>query len=855
MAVGWALLAGGGCGGDSTGPNGGVTAIIVGDTIAGSVSQTDTQRVYSVHPATGFYAVFLQTLSGNVVLTVNDAGSPTVVATALSLPNRPVLENATQLFLGSGNVEIRVTLRLASQGSFRFVMLPVSTAPENHAATLTLGDTVSNETLSTMADIDQFTFAGTSGQPLVAMIQALGPTGTGKIEVDIMDPDHGIRLALAQSSGGDSTLEIQTTGVIDLPASANYKAMVHSLPGVYVADPHYAGPYRLLIMAIDSAPELAPPVVSSSDTVKDAISPIGDVDVFTFSGTAGQEFNLFLQARSGRASDAIHATIPTLATTYSFGSDTSFLRQPTGRFALPTSGQFKILVYGDDAGFGGDRGAYRFSLYPINRKPESSPDSIAFGDSVLGERIDVPGDVDEFRVIVPDSSGVTVLVQPGAQSSGGTLTASLLDSAGHVADAAASDFPDSLVHYEGIIGPGRYTLRAEGTTAPSGENRFQGSYRLWLFPFKVGPELTPDTIAIGDTIANETLFPLGDVDQYAFFGNKGDHFSLELQGLAPAGPGGVGAFLTDGNSIFYTVASPVAGDSLGGYQTNRIDLDHTGWYQVTISGGSPPPRSSPEPYRFALTRRSTAPEVASSALALGDSVTGEAIDYPGDWDQYTVTGSPGQKLRVLGQTIGTTANPTLTISATDTGTFLAQMLLQTIETVTDTVAIPASGQLLIAVRQPRGIGSYYCTDPICGYGITGAYRLVTLPFNPAPESVPATFVLGDTVRGESIAPAGDVDEFTSSATPGDSLEEWFRLPVATNPAFEEIAMEVIDPATGAVIAGSGASMNAPTAYFVSLGGFRVPASGNYKVRVFQYNPAGGAAAATGQYEFYVARAP
>jgi hypothetical protein len=853
-----ALLAGGACGGDSTGPGGGSPqAISVGDTIAGSVSSSDTQRVYTVTPPFGPYAVFLQTLSGNVVLTVTLPGSPTVIATALTFPNRPLLDNATPMFFGQGNMEVRVTWNHSGPASFRFAMLPVNTAPETHSAMLALGDTVSNETLSTMADIDDFTFPGKAGQPVVAMIQALGAVGTGTIVVDVGDPGHGLRLGFARSSGGDSTLDVQTTGVFFIPATQTYHATVSSQRAVNVADANYAGPYRLEIIAIDSAPELASPLVSSWDTVTDAISPIGDVDAYTFSGTAGQEFNLFLQARSGSATDIIHALVPALATIYSVGSDSSLLRQGTGRFALPSSGQFKILVYGDENQFGGDRGPYRLSLYPINRKPESSPDSIAFGDSVLGERIDFPGDVDEFKVVVPDSSGVTVLVQPGVQSSGGTFTASLLDSTGHLADGAASDYPDSLVHYEQVIGPGRYTLRAEGTPSPFGENRFQGSYRLWLYPWKVGPEVAPDTIAIGDTISTETLYPLGDMDHYVFHGKKGDHFSLELQGMAPAGPGGIGAYLTDQFSSFYSLLSPEASDSLGGYQTNRIDIVHDGWYDLTISGGAPPPRSTPEPYRFALTPRTTTPEVASAALTFGDSVTGEAIDYRGDWDQFTITGTPGQKMLILGQMLGGNGMPTLTVFDTSVDAPTTQMLLQPIETVTDTFTIPASGQLQLAVREPHSYGSFYCYDAVCGnsYGITGPYRLVTLPFNSAPESVPAAFALGDTVRGETIAPAGDVDEFTSSATPGDSLVEWFRLPVATAPAFEEITMQVIDPATGAVLAGEGASMNAPTPYFVSPGAFRVPASGNYLVRVFQYNPGGGAAAATGQYEFYVAPAP
>jgi len=859
MAGCWALVAGGACGGhDSTGPTSpSPTAFLVGDTVAGSVTAPDTEIVYRVHPTDGYYAVFLQTLSGTIGLTISYAGNPTVLATAISFPGRVLLDNATEVFWGQGDVEIRLTRRVSSQATFRFVMLPVNTAPENHAAALTVGDTVNDETLATMADIDEFTFSGKASQQIVAQIQALRPAGTGTIEVDLIDPSNGHRFGLAKSSGGDSTFDIQSTGVISLPADRLYHATVHSLRAQNVADSNYTGPYRLAILGIDSAPELASPVVSSWDTVSDAISPIGDVDVFTFSGTAGQEFNLFMQARSGSANDIIHATIPTLGTTYSLGSDTSLLRQYTGRFALPSSGQFKIVVYGDDPGVGGDRGRYRFSLYPIDRRPEHSKDTLALTDSVLGERIEFPGDVDEFHVIVPDTTIETLLVQRGADATSGAIRVLLIDSAGHVLTGASSDSANKYVQNSVVVGPGTFMVRAEGGEAelqPPG-SFVGGSYRLWLVSSGVRPELTPDTIAIGDTISTETLYPLGDVDRYVFHGKKGDHFSLELQGTAPAGPGGFEANLTDQFSSSYSVLSPEAGDSLGGHQTNRIDIDHDGWYQLTISGGAPPPRSTPEPYRFALVRRSPAPEVASPTLTLGDSVTGEALDYPGDWDGYTLTGPPGQSVYVVGQNVGANGFPLLRAFDTSTGVTLLDKALQDVETVSDTFAIPASGELEIAVRQARGGGDYNCFDPVCGYGITGPYRFVILPFNPAPESVPATFALGDTVRGESLSPAGDVDEFTSSATPGDSLVGWFRLTAATNPPGQEINMEIVDPATGVVLAGTGVSPLGPSTDFIPLNSFRVPASGNYEIRVRQYVGAEGNPATTAQYEFFVARAP
>src|SRR5205823_3542528 len=155
----------------------------------------------------------------------------------------------------------------------------------------------------------------------------------------------------------------------------------------------------------------------------------GDIDEFTFTGAAGEEFNAFLQAQSGSPEtnlqlDVLDGGGTVLPSAQSLGSDTSLLRQVTGRFALPGTGTYRLRVSGGPS-YPSDlsRGAYRLFLYRINRRPETLPETLAFGDSLSGETIDLPGDVDEFRVTVPDSSGANLVVQWDK----GTLGVRILD--------------------------------------------------------------------------------------------------------------------------------------------------------------------------------------------------------------------------------------------------------------------------------------------------------------------------------------------------------------------------------------------------------------------------------------------
>ncbi len=254
-------------------------------------------------------------------------------------------------------------------------------------------------------------------------------------------------------------------------------------------------------------------------------------------------------------------------------------------------------------------------------------------------------------------------------------------------------------------------------------------------------------------------------------------------------------------------------------------------------------------YRLLVESLGAAPEHAAAALAPGDSVTTESIDTPGDWDEYTVTATPGQDLTVFMHGL-----PSIYVFDLTTRDTLASNLGQG-DRLVGPFRVPANGQLAIAVFQPASFVRF-CYDATCGgvLGLVAPYRFQVIPINRAPESVPAAFTVGDTIRGETISPVADIDEFTSSGTPGDTLTPNWRLLAAPDPPGSLITLEVVDPATGAVLVGWGASLYGASSVYLSPGSFVVPPAGTYVIRV-RSGSLSDYLTGTAPYEFFVSRGP
>jgi hypothetical protein len=247
-----------------------------------------------------------------------------------------------------------------------------------------------------------------------------------------------------------------------------------------------------------------------------------------------------------------------------------------------------------------------------------------------------------------------------------------------------------------------------------------------------------------------------------------------------------------------------------------------------------------------VTSLSTAPEHVIATLVPGDSVTAEDIDSPNDWDEFTLTGTPGQLLTLVTRTINPPPASYLLVQVFDSITTdtVAWMTAEQFDKPTGYFTMPSSGRLKVAAYRPAiNFGSFL-----------GGYRVVVVPVNPAPENTPATFALGDTIRGEAVSPEMDVDEFTSTAMPGDTLTPKIRLISDPVPSTRGLAFEVVDPGTGMVLVGSNVSFIGATAYFLSPGPFVVPPAGSYMIRVRGGGTDEGQLV-TAPYEFTVEPAP
>jgi len=835
----------------------------LGDTVPGETIDpiVDGDRFFAHGSAGQEVVLVMETLgpqgSGSVSLTVVDTVAPTLLGYVFGDAGTPTLTTGRLRFPASHDYLFSVwsvtsNVHPRYRGPYRFWSYVINRAPEHRPAAMPLAAEVRGETIDRAGDVDEFTFAAAAGAEYNAFVQA--PRAV-RLEVA---PVTGPVLAIATSSESDTALFTHATGRFQVAAAGTYMVRVVGTAPSQIAD---TGAYRLFLYPIDRRPEHVSATITPGDTISgEQIDRPGDIDEFTFSGVAGEEFNTFFQAENGSPETSLQLEVvdgagTVLRTVQSVGTDTSLLRQVTGRFALPGTGTYRLRVSGVTPYYPYDRnyGAYRLFLARINRRPETLPATLAFGDSVSGEAIDVPGDVDEFRVTVPDSSGANLVLEVESPPDAG-LTAQLIDSAtGHViATTSTSQVGTPAATGRMQVAPGRYIVRVGTSGDAYDRSTLRGPYRLWFYRFGFGPEAVPDTFAIGDTISAETIDPPGDIDVFHFRGVRGQHVNIALQGLAAPSGGGFQAFIT-GPTGYSIVFSGTSAAALGDHQTLRVDLPATGWYEIDVSGaGWAGVRAERGAYRLAVEPLGAAPEHVSSALVPGDSVTTEAIDSPGDWDEYTVTASPGQELNVIVHSTRTDfLYPYLRIFDRTTGDSLVTALYG--DHFTGPFRVPASGQVGIAVYQPDGFFRF-CSDATCGgyFRFVGGYAFRVVAMNRAPETVPAAYAVADTVRGEAVFPGGDIDEFTSTAVPGDTLTAYIRLTAPPVGGGYGLTLEVIDPATGNALIGSLAQFFGQT--FNPVGSFAVPAGAGFLIRV-RGSGTFGDDLTTAPYEFFVKRGP
>ena len=367
------------------------------------------------------------------------------------------------------------------QGGYRFHVMPVNPAPERRPAAVTPGDTVRGEDISPVGDADEFTFSGSAGDRVTVYFQATSGAASDDLWLELIAPD-GRDLASVGSDGDDGTLDGQRTRGQILPVTGTYTVNVR---GFNVSDD--GGPYRFRVIRIDPRPETVSPVVPLDRVVEgESLSPRGDVDRYTFQGTAGQEINAFLQGRTGDYGDLFFLEVVTpdndrLLHVHSHGNDATLDAQGAGPARLPRTGTYTLWVSGDNLA---TEGAYRFRIMPIHLPPEAVVPGVTAGQTVEGEEISPVGDIDHFTFEGTRGQAVNLNFQARSGLARDYLVLYLIDPEGNTVESLGSYGNDPTLD---LRQTGRVELQHTGTyriRVRGWELDDQGPYRFRIVPLQ-----------------------------------------------------------------------------------------------------------------------------------------------------------------------------------------------------------------------------------------------------------------------------------------------------------------------------------------------------------------------------------
>lgn len=774
------------------------------------------------------FVVLLETLAGAQILVLWDSVEARQIAILRGEANgEPLGSNGTLPRRTELTTRFRITV--TGSGGYRLQVYVPDPAPEHAERLIVPGDTIDTEDIYARIDTDEFTLRGEAGDEFIAYVQALDAQAGGQLRLTVEGVPGTTYPAV--SGGGDDELELQATGRFTLPADGDYVVRL-SGTGLFGS---YVGPYRFQVRRVDRRPEHASrPAIVGDTTVGESLDYVGDIDEFVITGSPGEEYNVLFQVRTGAAADVMLLGIPDgqpstgePAVVQSTGRDSLLTDRGSGRFALPASGRAIVRV--EAANGGVTRGAFALYVHRVDRRAESGLSSLAIGDSAIADGLETPGDIDELTVTVPAPTRANLLltVDPASPWAADGITgvrAALLSVSGaEVAGTSYFGSPD----WAGASGvfdlpAGEYRLRIAATAARV--QSFHGSYRIHLYESRATPELAPSLVAIGDTVT-ETLDPLGDVDTFIFEGTRGTYLDVLFQGLGTESGGGYALGVAPEGRLgtLGQTSSATWSPSLGERRTGRFTLPETGRYEIRIGamnvGRIPMERG---PYRFALVELSANPETHASVLATGETVDDEQLDSPGDVDEFSLRGSPGEEV-VLFLTAGA-ATQGVQVDVIDalTSDSIASTPSYIATESTGRIVLPASGEVHVRVSEPE--------YRVGRYTLVGGYRLDIVRIDRAPEVAAAAIALGDTVEGEAIDPHGDIDEFRVAGAAGQRVMLLFQTPNGVD-GYDGLIVEIIEPGSGRVV--TSAWSNNPTG---ELGSIASPAAtlavdGEHLVRV------------------------
>lgn len=805
------------------------------DTLTAKLSGGDSLYRYVFHAdTTQMIALFAQARRGTaVVWTIDSATSGLLDYLFLDFSPFPVNLTGSRtpiisvvpgqvlyfdVHLGPGPTETEVALWL----------YPVDTRPEVLPPALAPGAILSGETLENSADIDAFVVSGSAPDVHIAFLKAGEgfPPGTLRMQAST---SSGAALGIETASGtADQELEGQPTGRFDVPGSAGYALTIRGVPTTLEGGLLVRGAYQFQVRKVNPGPDSVVALLQPGDTVeKERIDHVGDVDQFRFLVVQGRPYNVFFQAPPSAASANFRIAYSMTggvagAVTSSVG-DTLLREQSGGSFVPTVSGYLELEVTGASDLGGLDRGRYRLFVYAVDTLPEHVAQTLAPGDSVVGESIELPGDIDRFMVTGAFDTMNVALRRSGLRFE----PIALAWSRGGFENLAPCYGPDGTVVHSCLTG--RFIGGPTGT--PLGVHSMVGgdpgdfvgpytlrTYRLSGATEGSNPQLTPGVTVTG------VVDPAGDIDRFTFSYVRDTPVDVLLTG---------GGNSTD-NSLEAVVHDPdgngISAVSWADIPTGRFSRSLSGTYTVEVrglNGGIVPDETGS--YSLLLRTVSTMPETASPTLVMDDSVGVEALDELGDIDDFTLNAAPGTE-------VVATISPALVRLEAWEPSNPTRLDLGGATGHSGRIVVPAGGQIRVRVSEPRREN---LLNQYTAFRITGAYGLVVHEVNRAPETAPIPIAVGVEVSVESIDSPGDVDEFTLAGIQGQSISA-FLDNLASHSSLR-VRLEVIDPSTSQVLISAETTSRTP----VTSSSVTLPATRTYLVRTQSVDPTDG----VGSYRF------
>lgn len=512
---------------------------------------------------------------------------------------------------------------------------------------------------------------------------------------------------------------------------------------------------------------LGPGILAVGATARGTIQSLADTAHFSLVLTGGKDAMVYLMAKGDWLRLEVRDSTGKLVTA------TSDMFNPTnperrGTAIIPAS-PFRYRV---DLSMvqGTAPSDYEIRVVGASNAPEHVSPTLTVGTIVSGEDLDHAYDVDSFTVSVDHDEVVNLYLRKTTVSPA-IVTARVYRAGmdwyplGTSAGAA-----DTVL---GAVGSGAFTLsagvpywvRVNYQMAYDPPDTGRTAYELQLRKIDPAPEGAPSAIVPGDTV-HESIDYLGDVDEFTLSGRAGTSYNLFADAGGDA-PHRITAQLSAVNATEPSVTASAGGPPLAENATGVFTMPSNGILTVRVSDANGSTRGHVGPYRLFVYPIDSGTEAATADLTL-DHATSGAIDMLGDVDAFTLNVERDTVVNVVVRGVSTTGRRIVfTLLDARDSVIVTREPGRGNYPYVDSDSAGMGSTLLVAGAYTVRVAGVYSDAGSRAYA--GPYEILPRTVNTGPETRSPTIVPGDTVRGESIDPAGDIDRYRMTLAAGDSV--------------------------------------------------------------------------------------